>query len=68
MYMSKYHFIVSNTDEITSPHLTFNSDTAIVLPTTPLTNIFKVLIRGTQPSTSLIRKNNVRYQAATTLI
>ena len=33
----------SNTNEITSPHPTFNSDTAIVLPTTPLTNISKVL-------------------------
>ena len=29
----------SNTDEITSPHPTFNSDIAIVLPTTPLTSI-----------------------------
>ena len=33
----------SNTEEITSPHPTFNSDIAIVIPTTPLTHIFKVL-------------------------
>ena len=45
MYLSVQvsFYRASNSDEITSPHPTFNSDTAIVLPTTSLTNIFKVL-------------------------
>ena len=47
----------SNTDEITSPYPTFNSNTAIVLPITPLTNIFKVLYANLMHQTDSFGQN-----------